>query len=115
MIIRHMHYAKQNNSNPNTLNFGSVLNSLEHQVNEHSLQGMFFAFIAGILGNIQHIPVTPRISAFDAIVKVAASMSILFGCLIGAITLVVKIIEIKKMVKAARLEKDDRNIIKKAG
>lgn len=79
---------RQQNNNPNTLNFATVLHTIETQVSEHSLHGMFFAFIAGILGNVQHISPSP--TSFDTVVKVIANLSIILGFLIALITFAVK-------------------------
>lgn len=102
-----MQYSKQDqNNNPNTLNFADVVHTIETQVNEHSLHGMFFAFIAGILGNIQH----PSPSTLEIVVKVAANLSILFGCLIGFITLIVKCKELHTKFFKTDAEEDDAQL-----
>lgn len=79
------------NTNPNNLKFANVLHSIENQVSEHSLHGMCFAFIVGILGNIPHAP-TP--TSFDSIVKVIANVSIILGFLIAIMTFAVKAKEV---------------------
>lgn len=65
-----------------------MIQTIETHIQQNSVHGMCFAFIAGILGNLQTIPPNP--TTFETTCKVIAQISIIIGFLIAVITLIIK-------------------------
>lgn len=89
-MLRHIDQAQEFVSS-HTLKpkpFGSMVQCIENHIQQNPLPGMFFAFISGIFGYIQAVPVNP--STLEYVCKVVGQISIIIGFLIAILTLVIK-------------------------